>query len=163
MCVPAMWLDSASAYPFINGRKLKAIAVASPTRVATMPEVPTVSEQGIKGFEGYAWQGLVVPTGTPPETIAKFAAALQNRLQGSINLALGSAVASIGLTIPAVVAAAVWFQLPLTLGLEAKDMALLALTFVVGAITLGSGRTNMMQGAVHLVIFAAFLFLALVP
>ena len=88
---------------------------------------------------------------------------MANRLQTSLNLSLGSALASIGLTIPAVVVASVWFQLPLTLGLEGKDMALLALTFVVGAITLGSGRTNLMQGAVHLVIFAAFLFLALVP
>jgi Ca2+:H+ antiporter len=98
-----------------------------------------------------------------PETWAAVRAARANRLQTSLNLAIGSALASIGLTIPAVVVAAVWLQLPLTLGLEAKDMALLALTFVVGAITLGSGRTNMMQGAVHLVIFAAFLFLALVP
>jgi len=78
--IPAMWLDSASAYPFINGKKLKAIAVASPARLSTMPEVPTAHEQGIKGFEGYAWQGLVVPTGTPPETTAKFASALQQAL-----------------------------------------------------------------------------------
>ena len=98
-----------------------------------------------------------------PETWAAVRAARANRLQTSMNLAFGSALASIGLTIPAVVAAAVWFQLPLRLGLEAKDMTLLALTFIVGAITLGSGRTNLMQGAVHLVIFAAFLFLALVP
>ena len=98
-----------------------------------------------------------------PETWAAVRAARANRLQTSMNLAFGSALASIGLTVPAVVAASVWFKLPLTLGLEAKDMALLALTFVVGAITLGSGRTNMMLGAVHLVIFAAFLFLALVP
>ncbi len=55
------------------------------------------------------------------------------------------------------------FGIPLTLGLEAKDLVLLALTFAVGTITLGTGRTSMMQGAVHLVIFAAFLFLALVP
>lgn len=78
--IPAMWLDSASAYPFFNGKKLKAIAVASPARVPTLPEVPTVSEQGLKGFEGYAWQGLVVPTGTAPEATAKFASALQQAL-----------------------------------------------------------------------------------
>lgn len=78
--IPAMWLDSATAYPFISGKKLKAIAVASPARVPTMPDVPTVHEQGIKGFEGYAWQGLVVPTGTPPEATAKFAGALQQAL-----------------------------------------------------------------------------------
>jgi Ca2+:H+ antiporter len=98
-----------------------------------------------------------------PETWAAVRAARSNRLQTSLNLAIGSALASIGLTVPAVVAASVWLKLPLVLGLEAKDMALLALTFVVGAITLASGRTNLMQGAVHLVIFAAFLFLALVP
>jgi Ca2+:H+ antiporter len=98
-----------------------------------------------------------------PETWAAVRAARANRLQTSLNLAIGSALASIGLTVPAVVAASVWLGLPLVLGLEAKDMALLALTFVVGAITLASGRTNLMQGAVHLVIFAAFLFLALVP
>jgi Ca2+:H+ antiporter len=98
-----------------------------------------------------------------PETWAAVRAARADRLQTSLNLAIGSALASIGLTIPAVVIAAVWLDLPLVLGLEAKDMALLALTFVVGAITLASGRTNLMQGAVHLVIFAAFLFLALVP
>ncbi len=90
-------------------------------------------------------------------------AARANRRQTSLSLAVGSALASIGLTVSAVVAAAVWLDLPLVLGLEAKDMALLALTVIVGAITLGSGRTNLMLGTVHLVIFAAFLFLALVP
>ena len=98
-----------------------------------------------------------------PETWAAVRAARANRLQTSMNLAIGSALASIGLTIPAVVAASVVLGLPLVLGLESKDMALLGLTFLVGSITLASGRTNVMQGAVHLVIFAAFLFLALVP
>jgi Ca2+:H+ antiporter len=98
-----------------------------------------------------------------PETGAAIRAARANRLQTSLNLAIGSALASIGLTIPVVVVAAVALQLPLTLGLEAKDIVLLVLTFVVSVITLASGRTNLMQGAVHLVIFAAFLFLALVP
>ena len=98
-----------------------------------------------------------------PETWAAVRAARANRLQTSMNLAIGSALASIGLTVPAVVVASVWLDLPLVLGLEGKDMALLALSFLVGAITLASGRTSLMQGAVHLVIFAAFLFLALVP
>lgn len=78
--VPAMWVDSATAYPFLNGGKLKAIGVASPQRVATMPEVPTLNEQGLKGFEGYAWQGLVVPTGTPPEVVNSLSKALQTAL-----------------------------------------------------------------------------------
>ena len=98
-----------------------------------------------------------------PETWAAVRAARADRLQTSMNLALGSALASIGLTIPVVAVASVAFDIPLTLGLDPKDLVLLFLTFVVGAITLGTGRTNLMQGAVHLVIFAAFLFLALVP
>jgi Ca2+:H+ antiporter len=98
-----------------------------------------------------------------PETWAAVRAARANRLQSSMNLAIGSALACIGLTVPAVVLASIALQLPLVLGLEPKDIGLLALTFLVSAVTLGTGRTYMMQGAVHLVIFAAFLFLALVP
>ena len=98
-----------------------------------------------------------------PETVAAVRAARANRLQTSLNLAYGSALASIGLTIPAVAAASVWLKMPLMLGADAKDLVLLAMTFVVSALTLASGRTHVMQGAVHLVIFAAFLFLALVP
>ena len=86
-----------------------------------------------------------------------------NRLQTSMNLAFGSALASIGLTIPVVVLVAVLLDLPLVLGLEPKDMILLVLSLVVCSIGLGNGRTNMMQGAVQVVIFAAFLFLSLVP
>jgi len=98
-----------------------------------------------------------------PETWAAVRAALANRLQTSLNLALGSALASIGLTIPAVALVAIQLEIPLVLGLESKDLVLLVLTFIVGAITLASGRTHIMQGAIHLVIFAAFVFLALVP
>jgi len=98
-----------------------------------------------------------------PESLAAIRAALADRLQTSLNLALGSALASIGLTIPVVVVVCIVFDLPLVLGLDAKDTALLALTFLVCTIGVGSGRTNMMQGVVQLVIFAAFLFLAVVP
>jgi Ca2+:H+ antiporter len=98
-----------------------------------------------------------------PETWAAVRAALANRLQTSVNLALGSGLATIGLTIPAVALASVLLGQPLVLGLDAKDMVLMALSFGVGTITLGTGRTNLMQGAVHLVLFAAFLFLSLVP
>jgi Ca2+:H+ antiporter len=98
-----------------------------------------------------------------PEAWAATRAARADRLQTSMNLAIGSALASIGLTIPVVVVAVIAFGLPLVLGLEPKDLALLAVTFLASAVTLGSGRTHIMQGAVHLVIFGAFLFLALVP
>ena len=98
-----------------------------------------------------------------PETWAALRAARADRLQTSLNLALGSALASIGLTIPTVAALSIALDRPLRLGLAPKDLVLLALTFAVGAITLGTGRTNVLQGAVHLLIFAAFLFLAIVP
>lgn len=98
-----------------------------------------------------------------PETTAAVRAAMADRLQTSLNLAYGSALASIGLTIPAVAITSLIIDQPLVLGLDPKDMVLLALTFLTSTFTLVSGRTNIMQGAVHLVIFAAFLFLALVP
>ena len=98
-----------------------------------------------------------------PETWAALRAASADRLQTSMNLAIGSALASIGLTIPLVVLFSVLFGFDLMLGIEAKDVVLLGLTFLVGTITLGSGKTNVMQGAIHLVLFVAFLFLTLVP
>ena len=98
-----------------------------------------------------------------PETWAALRAATANRLQTSMNLAIGSALASIGLTIPLVIVFAVSYNFDLMLGLETKDVLLLGLTFLVGSITLGSGKTNVMQGAIHLVLFISFLFLTLVP
>ena len=98
-----------------------------------------------------------------PEGLAAVRAARSNRLQTSLNLALGSALASIGLTIPAVAVVSIALQQPLELGPGSKDQLLLALTLFVGVITLGTGRTTVLQGVVHLVIFAVFLFFAVVP
>jgi Ca2+:H+ antiporter len=98
-----------------------------------------------------------------PETVAAIRAALANRMQTSLNLALGSGLATIGLTTPIVVAICVAFDLPLVLGIGPKDTVLLVVTLIVGVIGVGSGRSNMMQGAVQLVLFAAFLFLTVVP
>ena len=98
-----------------------------------------------------------------PEGLAALKAARANRLQTSLNLALGSALASIGLTIPAVAVVSILLGQQLDLGLHAKESVLLALTLLVGVITLGTGRTTVLQGFVHLVIFAAFLFLTVVP
>ncbi|MGZ0150028.1 calcium:proton antiporter [Kribbella sp. WER1] len=98
-----------------------------------------------------------------PETIAAVRAALRNRLQTSVNLALGSALASIGLTIPAIALASIWLSGPLVLGLGGKEMVLFALTVVTGIITLSTGRATLLQGAVHLAVFSAFLFLAVSP
>lgn len=78
--VPVMFIDSASGYSYLQSGKLHAIGVASPKRVAGFDSVPTLDEQGIKGFEAYAWQGLVVPTGTPPGVIAVLNKALNDAL-----------------------------------------------------------------------------------
>jgi len=98
-----------------------------------------------------------------PEGLASFRAASINRLQTSMNLALGSALASIGLTIPAVAAASLMLKTPLTLGLDAKGEILLSLTLLLLVITLGTARTTVLQGLVHLVIFSVFLFVSIVP
>lgn len=98
-----------------------------------------------------------------PETWAAVRAALRDRMQTSFNLALGSALATIGLSIPAVVATALALGMPLALGLAPKEIALLALTLLISVMTLARGRATVMQGAVHLVLFAVFLFLTVVP
>ena len=98
-----------------------------------------------------------------PESLAAVRAARVNRLHTAMNLALGSALATIGLTIPAVTAVSIVLGTPLTLGLGPKEEVLLALTLLLAVMTLAAGRTTLLQGSVHLVIMAAFLFLAIVP
>ena len=98
-----------------------------------------------------------------PETWAAVRAAQRNRMQVSFNLALGSALATIGLTIPAVAVTSIALKLPLDLGLGPKEVTLLALSLLLSVMTLASGRATVLQGAVHLVVFGVFLFLAMVP
>ncbi len=98
-----------------------------------------------------------------PEGVAATRAAINNRLQTSLNLSLGSALASIGLTIPAVALVSIVFDLPISLGIDALGMAFLGLTFLLSILTIAVGRATILQGAVHLVVFAAYLFLSLVP
>lgn len=98
-----------------------------------------------------------------PESVAAIGAARRNDLQKSINLALGSSLATIGLTVPAVATATYIMGKPLVLGLNARDMVLLLITTLVSMMTFGTGRTNILFGLVHLVVFAVFIFLVLVP
>jgi Ca2+:H+ antiporter len=98
-----------------------------------------------------------------PESVAAVAAARKNDLQKSINLALGSSLATIGLTIPAVAVAAYALDRQLVLGLNAQEMVLLVLTFILSMLTFGTGRTNILFGLVHLVVFAVFVFMVFVP
>ena len=98
-----------------------------------------------------------------PESVAAVAAARANKLQTSLNLSLGSAIASIGLTIPAVGAVSLYLGKELTLGLHAENMVILMLTLFVATLTLATGRATILQGAVHLVIFGVFLLFSAVP
>ncbi|MFD7922150.1 calcium:proton antiporter [Streptomyces sp. NPDC059740] len=98
-----------------------------------------------------------------PESIAAVRAARRDRVQTSLNLGFGSAMASIGLTIPAVAAASVWLPGRLVLGLDATHIVLLVLTVAVGTLTVVPGRAVLLQGAVHLAVLAGYLVLALSP
>ena len=98
-----------------------------------------------------------------PESLAAVGAARKDNLQKSINLALGSSLATIGLTVPAVAVAAYALDKQLVLGLSAQNMVLLLLTLILSLLTLGGGRTNILFGMVHLVVFAVFIFLVFVP
>jgi Ca2+:H+ antiporter len=98
-----------------------------------------------------------------PETLAAVRNATRGRVQTSFNLALGSAMASIGLTIPAIAIASIWLDGPLVLGLDSTQIVLLVISVVVGSLTVLPGRATVQEGGVHLVLFAAFVFLAVNP
>ena len=98
-----------------------------------------------------------------PETLAAARAARQGRIQTSLNLAYGSALASIGLTIPAIALASIWLKGPLVLGLGATQLVLFTLTVVISVLTVVPGRATRLQGELHLVLLAAYVFLAIIP
>jgi Ca2+:H+ antiporter len=98
-----------------------------------------------------------------PETLAAYRNARHDRVQTSFNLALGSSIASIGLTIPAIAVASIWLEGPLILGLGSLQTVLLAITVIVTALTVLPGRATLQESGVHLVLFAAFVFLAFNP
>lgn len=119
-----------------------------------------VAEAGApKALVGVLIAGLVLA----PESIAAVRAAKANRLQTSLNLALGSALATIGLTIPTVAVLSVTMGWPLDLGIDPRSTVLLSLTLLVSVLSLGTGRTTVLQGAVHLMLFAVYLFTTIVP
>lgn len=136
-----------------------AVVVGLAKFLTPMVEAGLASINAPKSVTGIVIAALVLL----PEGLAALRAARANRLQTSLNLALGSALASIGLTIPAVAGVSIAFGLPLQLGLDVKDEVMLALTLLLGIVTLGTGRTTILQGIVHLVVFAAFIFFKLVP
>jgi Ca2+:H+ antiporter len=107
-----------------------------------------------------ALSGLVIALlVAAPEAIGAVHAALANRLQRSVNILLGSVLSSIGLTVPIMLVVSHWTDHPLILGVEHADMVLLVLTLGLSIVTFSSGRTNVLQGAVHLLLFVTFILL----
>jgi Ca2+:H+ antiporter len=98
-----------------------------------------------------------------PEGFAAVRAAKANRLQSSLNLALGSALASIGLSVPVIALIAIYCELPLSLGISNLNMTLMYLSFFIGGLAMSTGRTTLLQGMIHMVIFIEYIFLSLVP
>jgi len=139
--------------------------------------VALVAVVGLGKLESGAIEDAVASVGAPqsavgvviallvllPETLAAVRNAANNRMQTSFNLAFGSAMASIGLTIPVIAVATIWIDTSLVLGLEATQMVLLALSVVVAGLTVLPGRATLQEAGVHLALFAAFVFLAFVP
>lgn len=147
------WLSAALLIACLGGVVLLAKMLAPPIEAA-------VSSAGAPR----ALVGVIIATLVLlPESVAAIRATLANRLQTSLNLGLGSALATIGLTIPAVAALSIAVDLPIDLGLDAKSTVLLFLTLVVSTLSLGTGKTTVLQGVVHLVIFAVYLFTTIVP
>ena len=160
--------EKAGALPPSNTTAVRSgilLIVALVAIVGLAKTLTPVIERGVEllnvpaAVVGIVIAGLVLM----PEGLAAVRAARANRLQTSLNLALGSALATIGLTIPTVAAVAVALGKQLELGLGQKDEILLTLTLFISVITLGTGRTTVLQGIIHLAIFAVFLFFAVVP
>jgi Ca2+:H+ antiporter len=141
------------------------LAVALVAVVAMSKQASALLEAGSRviGYPYAVVGAIVAMIILLPETVAALRAATRNRLQQAVNLALGSTLATIGLTIPVVAAVNVWLDQTLVLGLSPSNVALLAVTMFTSLITFATGRTNVLYGAVHLVLFAAFVFLAFEP
>jgi len=146
-------------------RSLVLLLVALVAVVGLAKTSSAAIEEGVKsiGAPASAVGVVIALLVLMPETLTAWRNARRGRVQISFNLAYGSAMASIGLTIPAIAVASIWLEGPLVLGLGSTQIGLLFLSAVVGALTLLPGRATLQQGGVHLIIFAAFIFLAFNP
>jgi Ca2+:H+ antiporter len=136
------------------------VAVVGLAKVESYPIEDAVDAVGFPhSFVGVVIALLVLL----PESIAAGRAAARNHVQISLNLAYGSAMASIGLTIPAIAIASIWLDGPLHLGLEPTQMVLLLVSVIVAVLTVVPGRAKSLHGFVHLSLLAAFVFLAINP
>jgi Ca2+:H+ antiporter len=136
------------------------IAVIGIAKMLSYPLKYLIADAGLApGFLGV----LIAMVVLLPESVASLRAAMANQLQNALNLALGSALASVGLTIPAVAVVSIILDLKLQLGLPPQEMVMLGLTYIISTLTLATGRTTVLHGAVLLVIFSVFVFLAAFP
>jgi Ca2+:H+ antiporter len=160
--------DDPHGEPPTKAEALRSLALLLVALVAVVGLAKTSSqaiEEGVKsiGAPASAVGVVIALLVLMPETLTAWRNARRRRVQISFNLAYGSAMASIGLTIPAIAIASIWLDGPLVLGLGATQIGLLFLSAVIGALTLLPGRATLQQGGVHLIIFAAFVFLAFNP
>jgi Ca2+:H+ antiporter len=136
------------------------VSVVGLAKVESHPLEKAVDDAGLP----HAFVGVVIATLVLlPEGIAAVRAAARDRVQVSFNLAYGSAIASIGLTVPAIAVAKIWLDGPLTLGLESTQLVLLFLSALVGVLTVVPGRSKPLQGALHLVLLAIFIVVSIQP
>lgn len=162
--------DEAAAHGEVMSDRMTAISVALllvsllavvllAKKFSLVVDVVTIKIGAPPAFAGLVVAALILL----PESVAAVSAARKNDLQKSINLALGSSIATIGLTVPAVAVAAYALDKQLVLGLSNQHMLILLLTFMVSMLTFGTGRTNILFGLVHMVVFAVFVFMVFVP
>jgi Ca2+:H+ antiporter len=165
---PAEEPDDLHGEPPTRAETRRSLALLLAALVAVVGLAKTSShaiEEGVKsiGAPASAVGVVIALLVLMPETLTAWRNARRGRVQVSFNLAYGSAMASIGLTIPAIAIASIWLDGPLVLGLGSTQIGLLFLSAVIGALTLLPGRATLQQGGVHLIIFAAFVFLAFNP
>ena len=148
------------AYTSLGFLLLSLVAVVRLAKI----ESPAIEEGVLTAGLPVSFVGVVIALLVLlPETLAAANAARRDRVQTSLNLAMGSAMASIGLTIPTLAIASIWIPTPLKLGLGEVQIVLLAITVVTAVLTVVPGRATRLQASVHLTLFAAFLFLAMSP
>jgi Ca2+:H+ antiporter len=136
------------------------VAVVGLAKVESHPLEKAVADAGLP----HQFVGVVIATLVLlPEAISAVRAAARDRVQVSFNLAYGSAIASIGLTIPVIALAKIWIDDPLSLGLAPTQLVLLVLSAVVGVLTVVPGRSKPLQGALHLVLLATFVAVSIQP
>ena len=142
---------------------LLVVALVAVVGLAKIESGPIEDGVAAAGFPSSAVGVVIALLVLLPETLAAVRAARRDHVQTSINLGLGSAIASIGLTIPAIALASIWLEGPLVLGLGTTQIVLLTITVLMGALTVLPGRATIQQAGIHLVLFSAFLFLAVSP